>query len=118
MLAGVEVYRDRLILYGLANFIFQSRTEPGYYPAETWQSVVAEVSMDAGGLDGVVFTPIVLDSGEPGPLFFERRGFPEVAGGELGQLILQHLVERSEPYGTALELEQGRATLRTHDDSG
>ncbi|MDE0248412.1 MAG: CapA family protein [Gammaproteobacteria bacterium] len=117
VLAGVEVYRDRLILYGLANFIFQSRTEPGYYPAETWESVVAEVSIDADGLDGVVFTPIVLDPGEPGPLFFERRGFPEVAGGELGQSILQRLVDRSEPYGTALELEQGRATLRIRDDS-
>ncbi len=39
-LRGVEVYRDGLLLYGLGNFIFQSRTDPGRYPPETRQSVL------------------------------------------------------------------------------
>ena len=41
MLFEVESYHGRPILYGLGNFIFQTKTEVGHYPAEVWQSVIA-----------------------------------------------------------------------------
>ena len=110
-LKGVEVYRGRLILYGLGNFIFQTRTEVGRYPLDVWQSVIAEVSLGAQGVDRVIFTPVVLDIGTEGPHFLETRGYPEVAEGELGQAILDRLSDLSSVYGTAFEFKDGRAKL-------
>jgi len=114
-LMGVEVYHDGLILYGLGNFIFHTRTELGRYTPDVWQSVVAEVLVDDSGVVEVTFTPVALNAGEEGPLFFETRGYPEVAEGELGQSILARLVELSAAYGATFEVTGGRATLRLRD---
>jgi len=103
-LKGVEVYHGGLILYGLGNFIFHTKTKIGRYPPEVWQSVIVEVSFGAEGVDEVTFTPVVLDEGTEGPNFFETRGYPEVAEGELGQAILSRLIDLSSPYDTRIEL--------------
>jgi poly-gamma-glutamate synthesis protein (capsule biosynthesis protein) len=110
-LAGVEVYGGGLILYGLGNFIFHTRTELGRYPPDVWQSVIAEVTLDAGRVRDVTFIPIALDPGTEGPRFLETRGYPEVAGGEVGQSIVGRLADLSRAYGTTIELREGRATL-------
>ena len=111
-LGGVEVYQGGVILYGLGNFIFQTRTEVGRYPPDVWESVIVEVSLGAEGVEEVVFTPVVLHEGMEGPLFLETRGYPEVAEGEVGQAILNRLIDLSAPYGTKIELGEGRATIR------
>ena len=111
-LSGVEVYEGGLILYGLGNFIFHTKTELGRYSPDVWESVIAEVLVDDRGATDVTFTPVVLDPGSEGPLFFETRGYPEVASGEVGELILARLLELSVPYGTTLELVGGKAMLR------
>ena len=108
-LSGIEEYRNGLILYGLGNFIFQSRTEVGYYPPENWQSVVATLTIGQDGVREAVFAPIALDEGEPGDFFFQTRGYPEVAGGEPGDAILQRLAELSAGHGTLLDVRDGRA---------
>ena len=111
-LKGVEVYNGGLILYGLGNFIFHTRTELGRYTPDVWESVIVEVSLAAEGWDEVTFTPVVLNSeGAEGPSFFETRGYPEVAVGERGQEILRRLIDLSSPYGTMIELGAGTATL-------
>ena len=107
-LSGVEAYRDGLILYGLGNFIFHSRTEIGNYPPETWQSVVVTLTIGADGVQDAAFTPIVLDEGSDGEFFLERRGYPEVAEGDLGQSILRRLAALSADYGTRLDVRDGR----------
>jgi poly-gamma-glutamate capsule biosynthesis protein CapA/YwtB (metallophosphatase superfamily) len=117
-LMGVEAYRGGLILYGLGNFIFQTKTEPGRYPADVWQSVLAEVVIGGEGVKEVTFTPVVLDSGEQGPLFLETRGFPEVADAETGRSILDRLLRLSAPYETSLHLSRGRATLLLSEQTG
>jgi poly-gamma-glutamate capsule biosynthesis protein CapA/YwtB (metallophosphatase superfamily) len=114
-LKGVEVYHGGLILYGLGNFIFHTKTEVGRYAPDVWQSVIVEVSLGAEGVEEVTFTPLVLDEGTEGPRLFETRGYPEVAGGELGQAILSRVMDLSVPYGTTIELEDGSATLRIGD---
>lgn len=122
-LAGVEAYADGLILHGLGNFIFHTRTEVGNYPPEVWESVVATLTVGEDGVRGAAFVPIVLDEGTPGELFFETRGYPEVAaadggaGGaagarDPGAAILERLVEMSAAYGTALEIREGQAYWR------
>ena len=108
-LAGVEAYGGGLILYGLGNFIFHSRTEIGNYPPETWQSVVATLTIGRDGVGEAAFTPILLDEGSEGEFFLERRGYPEVATGDLGQSILERLAALSADYGTRLDVRDGRA---------
>ncbi len=115
-LKGVEAYHGGLILYGLGNFIFQTKTEVGRYPPDVWQSVIVEVSLGPGGVDEVVFTPLVLDEGTEGPSFLETRGYPEVADSEAGQAILSRLIDLSAPYGTEVELGDGRATLKVRGE--
>ena len=114
-LSGVEAYGGGLILYGLGNFIFHSRTEIGNYPPETWQSAVATLSITADGVRQATFTPIVLNEGSEGEFFFERRGYPEVAGGDLGDSILGRLAELSASYGTRMEIRDGRARWTVAD---
>ena len=117
-LAGVEEYRGGLILYGLGNFIFHTRTEVGNYPAEVWESVVVELSIGADGVREAVFTPVVLNKGTSGDLFLETRGYPELAEGETGDAILRRLVRMSAGYGTALEVRDGRASWRSQRRAG
>ena len=110
-LKGVEVYHGGLILYGLGNFIFHTKTDVGRYPPDVWQSVIVEVAFGAQGAEEVTFTPVVLDEGTEGPGFLETRGIPKVAEGQLGQGILRRLIDLSDPYGTKIELGDGSATL-------
>jgi len=116
-LAGVEIYGGGLILFGLGNFIFHTRTELGRYPPEVWESVLVEVWLDTEGVHDVTFTPVVLDPGTPGENFLETRGYPEVAEAGRAASILARLLDLSRPYGTSFEVEGGRATLRV-DDAG
>ena len=108
-LSGVEAYGAGLILYGLGNFIFHSRTEIGNYPPETWQSVVATLTIGQDGVREAAFTPILLDEGSEGEFFLERRGYPEVASGETAESVLTRLSGLSAARGTELEIRDGRA---------
>ena len=56
-----------------------------------------------------VFTPVALEEGIEDELFFELRGYPEVAEGEQGTAILERLASMSAAYGTRLEIRDGRA---------
>lgn len=111
-LAGVEAYGGGLILYGLGNFIFHTRTDVGNYPREVWESVVVTLSVGADGVREAAFVPVVLNEGTPGELFLEMRGYPEVADGDAGSAILERLARLSAQYGTRLEIEDGRAHWR------
>ena len=111
-LAGVEAYGGGLILYGLGNFIFHTRTDLGNYPRDVWESVVVALSLGADGVREATLVPIVLNEGTPGELFFETRGYPEVAEGDAGSEILERLARLSAEYGTKLEIEDGRAHWR------
>jgi len=111
-LAGVEAYGGGLILYGLGNFIFHTRTDPGNYPRNVWESVVVTLSLGADGVREAAFVPVVLNEGTPGDLFFETRGYPEVADGDAGSAILERLAELSAENGTKLEVRDGRAHWR------
>ncbi|MDE2660959.1 MAG: CapA family protein [Acidobacteriota bacterium] len=108
-LSGVELYRGRPIFYGLGNFIFHTRTEPGHYPDDVWESVIVEMRLARSGVQSISLTPIALDQGVPGEFFFEKRGYPEVAQPERGRGILQRLAELSSALGTTLALRDGQA---------
>lgn len=108
-LSGVELYRGRPVFYGLGNFIFHTRTEVDQYPDDVWESVIVEMTLSKSGVGSISMTPIVLDRGVPGKLFFEKRGYPEVAQAERGARILKRLAELSSALDTKLSIRDGRA---------
>lgn len=117
-LGGVELHRGGLILHGLGNFIFHTRTEVGRYPREVWESAVVSVTLEGRRVAAVRLTPLVLDEGTPGPRFLETRGLPSVAGGRAGRAILERIRALSEPHGADLDIGDGEATLRVSDRDG
>jgi poly-gamma-glutamate synthesis protein (capsule biosynthesis protein) len=112
VLSGVELYNGGLIFYGLGNFIFHTRSEIGHYPREVWESLVVRLSLKDGHLDGAELIPVVIDEGEPGPDFLQKRGYPSIAQGGEATAILQAVVEASRAYGTEIEVIGERGSLR------
>jgi poly-gamma-glutamate synthesis protein (capsule biosynthesis protein) len=137
-LTGIEIYQGKPIFYSLGDFIFQNETllrlpydnyapydiaddmgkwvadfnaaryrnETTGFPAnrEIWESVVAVPTWDGGRLVSLELHPITLGWGKPAAV----RGRPMLADRELGRKIIQDLVERSSPYGTAIEWDAAR----------
>ena len=110
-LQGVEMYGGRPLFYCLGSFVFQTRTEPGFYGPEVWESVVVH-RCRRGAL---TLVPVSLDERQ-GPL----RGLPRKCTPRLAAHILGRLDALSRPLGTAVvttRLGQGRivGVVRTLD---
>jgi poly-gamma-glutamate capsule biosynthesis protein CapA/YwtB (metallophosphatase superfamily) len=131
VLRGIEIYRGKPIFYSLGDFIFQNETllrlpEENYRPyglgedhhvadfnaaryanetrgfptqPEIWESVIAMPRWQGKELVALELHPISLGFGLPA----SQRGRPLPAGRELGRKIINDLVERSQPFGTAIE---------------
>ena len=106
-----EIYKEQTILYGLGNFIFQTRTPIGQYEAEVWQSVIADLRFEGKKLASLELIPIVIDEGEAGSDFLKRRGYPALAKGETARLILNQVVVRSIRHGTRIRVEGIRGAV-------
>jgi poly-gamma-glutamate synthesis protein (capsule biosynthesis protein) len=115
VLKGIEVYDNHPILYGLGNFIFHTKTDIGHYDADVWESVICLLTFRKGVFKSMELVPIVLDEGEPGPEFFEKRGYPALADDTTGSRILERLVSRSEIFGTEISLTGPKAILISTD---
>lgn len=136
VMRGVEIYEGRPIFHSLGNFIFQNETvlrqpednyrpyglDPytglpgdfqdtrieqggGGFPAEAdyWEAVVAETVFRDGELDEIRLHPVTLGYGEERPV----RGRPLLAGPELSREIIAEVDERSQRFGTDVELRDG-----------
>ncbi|MCX6553111.1 MAG: CapA family protein, partial [Acidobacteria bacterium] len=104
-LHGVEIYKDRLILYGLGNYIFQSTGNYDTYGPLTYFSAAVDARFTAGKVTAVRFTPLVL------ALNGEARGAPFVAQGGEADAILSRLADISRPYGTQMRIDKERAEI-------
>ncbi|HTO89437.1 MAG TPA: CapA family protein [Thermoanaerobaculia bacterium] len=136
VLRGVEIYRGRPIFYSLGNFLFEYETVAELpaddyesvnlpptarpddffdrydqggsrgYPAdeEVWESAVAVTRWKGKRLEAVELHPISLGFGLPR----QERGRPQLAGADLSRKILNRLIRLSEPFGTRIELADGR----------
>ena len=104
-LHGIEIYRGKLILYGLGNYIFQSSSSLDRYGPLAWQSAMVDVQFTGGRLSAVRIKPLVL------AMEGEARGAPFLAqGGEAGA-ILGRLADLSRRYGTELHITGDSAEL-------
>jgi poly-gamma-glutamate synthesis protein (capsule biosynthesis protein) len=105
VLQGVEHYRDGIILYSLGNFTF------GSYSEKARTSAIAHVTLDGNGLQTLELVPI--DVHNPGVLFR-----PVPLQGDAATGVAEGLATLSEPLGTQLRVDDGRALLdlaRPHD---
>jgi poly-gamma-glutamate synthesis protein (capsule biosynthesis protein) len=137
VLRGIEIYKGRPILYGLGNFIFENETllrqppenyapfgmtlESGAgvgdfnerrtnndtigFPADerVWESVIAVPRFVGRQLADVKLYPITLGYKKPRP----QRGWPMLAGAELGRKIIDDVARFSTPFGTKIEFRDG-----------
>ena len=140
VLRGIELYRGKPVFYSLGDFIFQNETvlrlpEESYaavgldqtkgvadfdsvryandtrgFPAqrEIWESVVALPTFRARRLESLTLVPIALGFGKPRT----ERGRPLLADSTLAAKIVNDLITRSRPFGTAIELRHGRGIVR------
>ncbi len=139
VLRGIEIYKGKVIFYNLANFVFQNETVtrlpadlyqqydlgPEASPADLyearsdhdrrgfaadplyWESVVARVTFRGGHPAEVRLTPITLGFGHSR----WQRGRPESAEPETSARILGRLQKLSQPFGTKIEVQDGRGII-------
>ncbi len=134
---GIEVYHGKPIFYSLGNFIFQldllepvasdlyeqykmdplTATDAEFnamwnalvFGGDVWyQSVVATTRFEKGRLAEVRLQPVDLNYTARGA----DRGVPKLASTEVSQTILKRLQRLSEPFGTAIAIEQGTGVIR------
>ena len=98
-LHGVEIYKDRLILYGLGNYIFNSGNSIDRYGPLAWYSAVVDGEFVDGRVAAVRFRPLVL------AMDGEARGAPYLAQGGEASAVLGRLAEVSRPYGTEIRVD-------------
>ncbi|MEO8855367.1 MAG: CapA family protein [Burkholderiaceae bacterium] len=114
LLHGIEMHRGAPIFYCLGSLIFHSRTAPGYYPSEVWESAIAHLHYRANHLHQIELVPVTLNEiGDDTTRQDETRGRPRIAKGEDAQRILARLLARSTALGTAFHIigERGWISL-------
>lgn len=141
-LRGVEIYRNRPILYGLGNFIFDDLRTPvgadmfAAYDKDPRTDTDAEVTVDEmgrGHVTGPGFShPIFYESVVSVGRFelnhlaelrlcpvelghskrFANRGIPRLAATSQARAILEHLKKLSKPYGTEIAIENDVGVIR------
>ena len=139
---GVEVYKDRPILYSLGNFIFQNDNVP-VFPAESYQRFgLDEKATPTDFLDartgneirGFPASPEYwhgvaaacdFRSGKLARLDLHpldlghgtnraQRGRPMLAEGKTATVVLERVKRLSERYGTKIAVQGGVATIELH----
>ncbi|XOV86521.1 MAG: CapA family protein [Pseudomonadota bacterium] len=104
-LHGIEIYKGRLIVYGLGNYIFQSAGTPDKYGPLAYYSAVVDARFVAGKVTGVGIRPLVLALDPP------ARGAPFLAQGGEATAILSRLADISRPYGTQIRITGDTAEI-------
>jgi poly-gamma-glutamate synthesis protein (capsule biosynthesis protein) len=123
LLHGVEVYRGKLILYDLGNFIYNVPPTLNYIDEPmSWESVIARVQFQGQSLAAVSFQPIVMNyAGEGQPdihnpyatnQFLYTRGLPSPATGARAGYILERLADLSKPFGTKIQISGDTAEIK------
>jgi poly-gamma-glutamate capsule biosynthesis protein CapA/YwtB (metallophosphatase superfamily) len=108
LLHGIEFHRGRPVLHGLGSLVFQSRTRPGHYPPEVWESAVVHCDFEGNRLVALQAVPVVLNeqADEPGR-FSQTRGRPRLARSDQATRILGRLASLSNGLGTELSIDAG-----------
>lgn len=110
LLHGIEFHGGKPLLHGLGSLVFHSRTAPGHYPAETWESAIVHCDFGSAGDLQVSVVPVVLNElGDDAARHEATRGRPRIARGEDRARILQRLAALSAAFGTAVRFDASTA---------
>jgi poly-gamma-glutamate synthesis protein (capsule biosynthesis protein) len=101
-LHGVEIYKGRLIMHGLGNYIFHSVGGADRYGPLAYVSVVATAEFSEGRLRSARFRPVVLSLVQTGG---SPRGTPYLAEGAEAEAILQRLAYLSLHHGATIRID-------------
>jgi poly-gamma-glutamate synthesis protein (capsule biosynthesis protein) len=113
LLHGIELYRGRPLLHGLGSLVFQSRTRPGHYPPEVWESAIVHCDFEEHQLAEMRAVPIALNELEDEPgRFAQTRGRPRLARGDQARRILMRLASLSDGLGATLSVDPGSGQIR------
>jgi poly-gamma-glutamate synthesis protein (capsule biosynthesis protein) len=99
---GVEIYKGRLILHGLGNYIFHSVGGTDRYGPLAYMSVVATAEFSEGRLRSARFRPVILSLVQTGD---SPRGTPYLAEGAEAEAILQRLAHLSHRHGSTIRID-------------
>ena len=134
----VEMYRGRLICYGLGNFFFHDILEPvtqvlyedargavdadatdadvtrtlsgpDFDSATYYESLLVSMTVAQGHTAEVRLHPMTLGFGER----LTRRGIPHLASDEAGHRILERVTKSSHALGTRIEIRDGLAVIQS-----
>lgn len=109
LLHGIELHRGAPIFYCLGSLIFHSRTAPGFYPPEVWESAIAHLHYRNERLQRIELVPVVLNEhGDDAARQNETRGRPRLAVGADAKRILARLQARSDEFGTSVHIAGNR----------
>jgi len=112
LLHGIELHHDAPIFYCLGSLIFHSRTAPGHYPPEVWESAIAHLHYRDGRLRQLELVPVVLNErGDDAVRQNETRDRPRIATGEDTLRILTRLQVLSGAFGTSLRIARARGWI-------
>lgn len=104
---GVEIYKGRLILHGLGNYIFHSVAAADRYGPLAYMSVVATADFSDGRLRSARFRPVVLSLVQTGD---SPRGTPYLAEAAEAEAILLRLAHESRRHGTMIRIDPSTQT--------
>jgi poly-gamma-glutamate capsule biosynthesis protein CapA/YwtB (metallophosphatase superfamily) len=135
VIRGVEIYKGKPIFYGLSDFVYQlnlttsmvpregiaAASQPGLTPTEMsnlgWapfmkqanmQGILATSHYEGGQLTEVRLYPLDLRPDD----VISRKSTPHLANGEYARQILQLVQERSKPFGTKIDIQEGVGVIR------
>jgi poly-gamma-glutamate synthesis protein (capsule biosynthesis protein) len=112
LLHGIEMHMGKPLLHGIGSLVFHSRTAPGYYRAEVWQSAIVQLAFDGGELIQLEVVPVSMNEyGEVAARPLQTRGRPRIATGSEAETLLTRLARLSADFGTELRIDGNRAVL-------
>ena len=85
-----------MIFYSLGNFIFDQD-----WSLQTRQGLALELELTPLGWQQAVLSPVLITEGQP-----------QLVEGEEGEAILQLLTDISQPFGTDIEIKDGKAYIK------
>jgi poly-gamma-glutamate synthesis protein (capsule biosynthesis protein) len=123
LLHGIEIYKGKPIFYDLGNFIYNLPPWLTYiHEPINFESAVAYLQYEGKQLKSIQLQPIVLNylgEGQPdvhdeyaNNQFIQTRGLPSPATGARANYILERVAGLSKPFGTTLEIKDGKAEIK------
>jgi len=108
VMAGIEIYRNRLCCYGLGNFIFHTGRTTGYPGDEVWRSAVISADFtETGAVRAVALRPVALGRVGTTPAGVPCGGFPKLAEADDAEVVLHDLDRLSRPFGIGVRQVRG-----------